>query len=98
MRWLVQATDVVGMRLVRDLLEALSMTLLDENDEHFIVSQLFEELDSAADVRELAARARSIIEETADSDSEIESGFKLGSVFEQAQDGTRKQRAFATAM
>jgi hypothetical protein len=98
MRWLVQLTDIVGKRLIRDLLQDMSMTLVDENDESFIVSEIFEELDAAADVREIAARARSIIEETADSDSEIECGFKLGSVFEQTQDGTRKQHAFATAM
>ena len=97
MRWFAEVKDVVGIRLIGDLLEDLSMTLLDENGEHFIVSELFEALETAADVRKLAERAQSIIAEAAEGDSEIECGFRLRTViFEQAQDGSRKKHAFAT--
>ena len=96
MRWLVEITGLEGNhRLLREVLGELSITILEQQAERFLVSETFETLGTPGDVRALVVRVRTILEEAGNTDPQLQLKFKIGSVFEEGKDGTRKKHAFA---
>ncbi|HLY00405.1 MAG TPA: hypothetical protein VKR62_17015, partial [Roseiarcus sp.] len=64
MRWRVEISEPSGEdRLLRDELGEVSILLHDETGTLFLTSEIFEALQAAARVYELASKAQSIITE-----------------------------------
>jgi hypothetical protein len=65
MRWSVEILNIPeNTRLLRDVLEELSIEIIEDQNICFLAGQEFEKLESAAAVHKLALRVQSIVEET----------------------------------
>jgi hypothetical protein len=95
MRWRVELIDVTGnKRLFCDVLRELSISVVEENGESFLVGEPFETCDTAADVHAHASRIQAIVQEVCDYVPEIEVAFSVGSVVERTADGGPRRHHF----
>lgn len=95
MRWRVELLDVTGnRRLLGDVLQELSISVVEESGESFLVGEPFETCDTAADVHAHASRIQSIVQEVCDHVPEIEVAFSVGSVVERITDGGPRRHHF----
>lgn len=83
-------------RLLREVLRALSIELVDEGGDHFLESAKFESEAFADRVHARATRLESTVADIERNDPVISCGFKVGGVYETMPDGSRRQHAFAT--
>lgn len=98
MKWRVEISDVQGnLRLLGDVLGGLSMTLLEEDQGPFLVSEQFEALHTPGEVHELASGVQSIIEEETKGEAAMQLSFTIGSVIEETRDGSRRKHRFLSA-
>ena len=96
MRWRVEINDLGGDgRLLRDVLERLSIQLEEEAGNRFLIGDAFEAFGTAAEVHAFASRVQSIVTEQADPD--ILMSFQIGPVAEKLEDGTLRKYVFMAA-
>jgi hypothetical protein len=93
MRWLVEITDITDKRFLSDLLAKGKDSLFPEENKFYLISDDFESLSTCCKVWEKANEIRSIISEIS---SGLDAGvsFKLGTVYEQKEDGSRHGTVF----
>jgi cell division protein FtsB len=95
MRWLVEIRERSGdERLLRDVLEASSIRLHEEASKLFLIGDVFEALETAAEVYALASRVQSIVTEIGLADSDILMSFQIGPVVEKVENGERRGHMF----
>ena len=100
MRWLVEIIDIVAdKRFLVDLLASLKVTLYREENRNYLTSDQFELLSTSTEVWKQAERLCDILAEV--SLSEVRSrvlsasiNFKLGDLYEQREDGSRRTHVF----
>jgi hypothetical protein len=97
MRWRVAISDFPNdPRLLRELLAPLAISLVAENDEHFLVGEPFELEQSAEAVHNIAIHLETVALEVKRGDSAARCSFKTGSVFERASGDSWRKHAFVT--
>jgi hypothetical protein len=98
MRWKVEIADFVGdPRMLREVLEPLSIGLQEAEGKLFIAGHRFETDITAAAVRENALRISAMIEGIGAGDPEIRLRLSVGDVVvERSPDGSQRRHHFAT--
>jgi hypothetical protein len=96
MTWRVEINDLGGDgRLLRDVLETLSIQLEEEAGNRFLIGDAFEAFGTAAEVHAFASRVQSIVTEMGQADPDILMSFQIGPVAEKLEDGTLRKYVFA---
>ena len=98
MRWRVEISDRGGdIRLLQEVLEALSIQLKEDAGNGFLIGDAFEVFGTAAEVYAFASRVQSIITEIAQCDRDVLMSFQIGPVEEKLEDGTLRKYVFGAA-
>ena len=91
MRWGVEISDLSeNRRLLTDVLDALSITVREENERLILESEHFEKLPTPSEVHAYASRIRSIAEEVKKHNPELDCCFSVGTVIERSDAGVRR--------
>jgi hypothetical protein len=95
MRWLVEITDITDKRFLSDLLAKGKDRLFLEENRFYLISDDFESLSTCSKVWEKANEIRSIIVEIS-LGLGADISFRLSTVYEQKEDGSRHGTVVAT--
>jgi hypothetical protein len=95
MRWLVEITDITDKRFLSDLLAKGKDRLFLEENRFYLISDGFESLSTCSKVWEKANEIRSIIVEIS-LGLGADISFRLSTVYEQKEDGSRHGTVVAT--
>jgi len=96
MKWRVEISGIEGNeRLLRDVLDALKITIIEEQGSRFLTSEKFDSLKTAGEVRDEAKRIRRILDEAAVEDAAMRGTFTVGSsVLEERPGEPRRKHGF----
>lgn len=97
MRWLVEITDITGKRFLNDLLAKLNITLFSEEDRIYLISGDFDSLSTCFEIWTRVNQIRDIVCEISSGFNAVLS-FKLGTVYEQKEDGSRHGTVFRSGV
>lgn len=98
MRWRVEISQRKGDdRLLRDVLEEVSIRLHEEAGELFLTSDRFDAVETAAQVHQLASQVQSILAEVAEDDPDIAMSFQVGAVLEKLLNEALRRCVFLNA-
>lgn len=95
MRWLVEIIDIADKRFLADLLVKGKVRLYEEENRFYLISGDFESLSSCSEVWKKVNEIRSIIVEIS-LGLGADISFKLSTVYEQKEDGSRHGTVVAT--
>jgi hypothetical protein len=99
MRWRVEISERSGEgRLLRDVLEALSIRLHEQAGHLFLIGDPFEALETAGEVHALASRIQSRITEVGKDNFDIPMSFQIGHVLEELENGEQRRHLFMSAL
>lgn len=87
MKWRVEIDEIGDQRLLRDVVESLSLTITEVNGKSYLAGDPFETFLTAADVRAHVVHIQSILADLSRSDGQINLGFGTGTVEEQLDGG-----------
>jgi hypothetical protein len=97
MRWRIAISDLVGdTRLIRELLAALAISIINDGGDTFLVGEVFEKQSSHDAVRDIAKRLNATISELENDDPALRCGFQIGPVHEHRADGSWSKHHFVT--
>lgn len=97
MRWLIEITDITDQRFLGDLLDKLNIKLFLEENRTYLISDDFELLSTSSEVRIRTEQVRDVIAEVGSGLLNTEVSFKLGTLYEQREDGSRSGHIFLSA-
>jgi hypothetical protein len=98
MKWRVQIRECRGeKRLLRDLLKELSIEVIEQEGELFLISDVFESMRTAGEVHAFASRIQSIDSEIGEGDPDITMNFQVGYVCEALENGQQRKHIFLAA-